>query len=357
MKKLNVAIIGQGRSGKDIHGVYYISPKNIYYNVKYVVETDERRREISKQRYAGCEVFASYTDLFDKTDVDIVVNASYSHMHFAITKDLLEHGFNVLVEKPFCRNLFECDTLIKIAEEKNLLLAVFQQTFFAPFYNFTKRLIDEGKFGKVEQISIRYSNFKRRWDWQTLQRMLGGNIYNTGPHPIGMALGFLNFHPQAQVVYSKLATTTQSSGDSDDYAKIIMTAPDMPVIDLEINNTDAYSDYNVKVQGSKGTFKTTTQAYKMTYIIDGENPPQPLKDTFLSDADGNPLYCGENFITHQEDGTYDGTAFDAGTVAFYEDLYFALTKQRELKYDANKIKRIIGVIDRVHADNPLQLKY
>ena len=48
MKKLNLAIIGQGRSGKDIHGVYYISEKNQYYTVKYVVEADERRREISK---------------------------------------------------------------------------------------------------------------------------------------------------------------------------------------------------------------------------------------------------------------------------------------------------------------------
>lgn len=108
MKKLNLAIIGQGRSGKDIHGAYYVSERNVYFNVKYVVEADETRREISKQRYAGCEVLADYKELFDKKDVDLVVNASYSHMHFDITKDLLEHGFNVLVEKPFvaiCTNV------------------------------------------------------------------------------------------------------------------------------------------------------------------------------------------------------------------------------------------------------------
>ena len=51
MKKLNLAIIGQGRSGKDIHGKYYISDKNEYFNVKYVVEADERRRRISKTKY------------------------------------------------------------------------------------------------------------------------------------------------------------------------------------------------------------------------------------------------------------------------------------------------------------------
>ena len=41
MKKLNIALIGQGRSGRDIHGVYFKSEKNIYFNVVAVVERDE----------------------------------------------------------------------------------------------------------------------------------------------------------------------------------------------------------------------------------------------------------------------------------------------------------------------------
>ena len=105
MKKLNLAIIGQGRSGRDIHGVYCRSERNLYYNVKYVVDADERRRNQAKDLYPGCETFADYRELFDK-DVDLVVNASFSDMHFAITKDLLEHKKNVMVEKPFARNRF-----------------------------------------------------------------------------------------------------------------------------------------------------------------------------------------------------------------------------------------------------------
>ena len=33
MKKLNVAIIGQGRSGRDIHGAFFKSEYNEKYNV------------------------------------------------------------------------------------------------------------------------------------------------------------------------------------------------------------------------------------------------------------------------------------------------------------------------------------
>ena len=51
MKKLNLAIIGQGRSGKDIHGKYLISADNKYFDVKYVVDADEYRRKVSAERY------------------------------------------------------------------------------------------------------------------------------------------------------------------------------------------------------------------------------------------------------------------------------------------------------------------
>ena len=93
MKKLNLAIIGQGRSGKRIHGGYYLSERNQYYNVKYVVDADEIRRGIAKEQYPDCTVFADYQELFGLDDVDLVVNATYSELHYAITKDLLLHGF------------------------------------------------------------------------------------------------------------------------------------------------------------------------------------------------------------------------------------------------------------------------
>lgn len=357
MRKLNLAIIGQGRSGKDIHGAYYLSERNKYYNVKYIVEADAKRREISAERYKNCEVLSDYKELFGKKDIDVVVNASYSYMHFGITEDLLKHGFNVLVEKPFCRNMFECDTLIKIAKDKGVLLTVFQQTFFAPFYNFTKELLDGKKLGDIKQVSIRYNGLARRWDWQTLQKKMGGNIYNTGPHPIGIALGLLDFDPNMKVAFSSLANTEMSSGDADDYSKIIITAPNKPVIDIEINNTDAYTDYNVKLQGTRGTFKTTTLSYKMKYVVKGENPERPVVETFLCDENSMPKYCSEKLITHEEEGSFDGDAFDIGTAGLYEDMYFALTENRQMRYDLNEYKKIIGVIETVHAENPLELKF
>ena len=83
MKKLNVAIIGQGRSGKDIHGRYFRSEDNTHYTVKYVVDADEYRRGVAEEIYPGCRTFARYEELFTLEDLDRVVNASSRDLPFS----------------------------------------------------------------------------------------------------------------------------------------------------------------------------------------------------------------------------------------------------------------------------------
>jgi len=355
MKKLNLAIIGQGRSGKNIHGLYYRSESNIYYDVKYVVEADEYRRELAKELYPGCTVFADYCELFDKSDIDIVVNASYSDMHYPISKDLLLHDFNVLTEKPMARNRYECEDLIKTAAEHNVIIAPFMQTFYAPYYLKARELVESGILGEIKQINIVYSNFARRWDWQTMQKKLAGNIYNTGPHPIGLALAFLDFDKNTKVVYSRLGKTL-TSGDADDYAKILLEAPDKPLIDLEINSNDAYPVWNLKILGSRGTLMSNLSQYKLTYIIDGENPEKPVQENFIHNEKGEPIYCSETLIKHEDSGNFDSNAvFNESVAMIYKDLYFAITEGEPLKITPQMAEETIAVIEKVHSENPLPL--
>lgn len=354
MKKLRLAIIGQGRSGMQIHGAYYTSEANKYYDVCYVADFDENMREKAKKLYPSCETLADWREILDK-DVDIVVNASYSEMHYSITKELLENGKNVLVEKPFARNRYECDTLMKTAKDNGAYLAVFQQTFLAPFYTEAKRICESGILGRIITVNIHYNGFSRRWDWQTLQKKLGGSIYNTGPHPIGMGLGFLGFDEAAEVAYSKLDLAL-TSGDAEDYAKIILTAPGKPTVDVEISAVDAYNNFTLKIQGTKGTFKCTPNSYSYKYIVDGENIERPYIEESIRTPEGDPAYCTETLITHEETGDYEGDAFGLATALFYESLYFALTEGKPIAVTPETAAQVIGVIEKVHADNRLERK-
>lgn len=374
MKKLRVAIIGQGRSGRDIHGQYFRCTANKQYEVAVVIDKDEFRRERALKEYPGCEVFADYTALYDRKDIDLVVNASYSEMHYPITKDLLQHKLNVLVEKPMGKTYYECLDLIKTAKDNGVTVAAFQQTFVNPFHLGVKELVASGKIGTPLQYSIQFNGFGRRWDWQTVQVKAAGGIYNTGPHPIGLALDYIDFDENATVAFSKLALGL-TSGDSDDYAKVIITAPGKAVVDVEVSSMDAFPEpYVVKVMGTRGTISATRTSYKMKYVVDGENPEKPVIFESLEDENRNPAYCSENLKTHDEEGDFgfdfffDTTAhtkkdenvldkYDQASKNFYDALYESLVNGAPLPVAAEKSAKVIGIIEAVHSQNPLPVKF
>ena len=356
MKKLRVAIIGQGRSGRDIHGKFFKSADNDFCEVVCIAEADEARRAKAKAEF-GCDVVADYKEFFGRNDIDVVVNASFSQMHYSISKDLLEHGFNVLSEKPFGRSYFECMDLINTAKKHGVIIAAFHQTLYNPAFLNVKNIIESGKLGRILQINVKYSGFARRWDWQTLQANCAGGIYNTGPHPIGQALSLLGWNKNAKVAYSALDTVL-TSGDADDYGKIIITAPNKPTVDIEVISADAYSDYTFKVYGSKGTLVSTNSAYKMKYIEDfSAFPERPLIREPLSNAEGNPAYCSEKLEFVEENDKIIGSSFDVAVLKFYKMLYNSIFEGAPLEVAPEHAAQVIGIIEACHAQNPLPVKF
>ena len=122
MKKLKVAIIGQGRSGRDIHGAYFRSEEGrALYDVVAVAETIDARRARAAEEY-GCDVTADYREILKRPDVDVVVNSTFSCLHYPVTMDALHHGKNVVSEKPFSKYAMECEDMIRTAKENGVTI-------------------------------------------------------------------------------------------------------------------------------------------------------------------------------------------------------------------------------------------
>ena len=357
MKKMRVAIIGQGRSGRNIHGKFFRSESNELCEVVCIVEKDEFRRNRAKEEF-GCDVVCDYREILERNDIDLVVNASYSHMHYPITKDLLIHGFNVLSEKPFGRSYYECMDLVNTAKQHGVVVAAFHQSLFAPSFLNVKKIIESKKLGDIIQISLKYSGFARRWDWQTLQSCCAGGVYNTGPHPIGQALDLLSWDPATKVEFSSLKTVL-TSGDSDDYCKVILSAPNKPIVDIEVISADAFaSDFVFKIMGSKGTLCSTNVEYKLKYIEDfAAYPERAVIRESLSDANGNPVYCSEKLQFTEENDKIVGTSFDAAVKTFYTMMYNTVMNNEALLITPENAAQVIRIIEACHAQNPLPLKF
>lgn len=355
MNKIRVAIIGQGRSGLAIHGNYFLSDANRWVDVAAVVDRIPERREHARKLF-GCDVYEDYTELYGRHDIDLVINATFSHMHYPITRELLLHGFNVLSEKPFARSWAEGQELIRIANERGLIVTAFHQSLFAPNFLKIKETIASGVLGDIHQVDMRYCSFARRWDWQTMQCFCAGGVYNTGPHPIGQSLDLYGWSPDVRVEFTRLASILVS-GDGDDYAKIILSAPGRHVTDIEIDSSDADSTYQYQVRGSRGSLTVKGNHYVLRTIDPAALPPRPLVRTSLCGANGEPAYCCEKLDWHTEEGDVAGSSFDAAVDTFYHMMYDTIREGKPLVIRPEMATEVIRVAELCHAQNPLPVRF
>lgn len=349
MQKKQVAIIGFGRSGGDIHGAFFASERNEWFEVVAVVDELEIRRERAKARF-HCDVYEDYHELLNRKDIDLVVNATYSHLHFPVALDLLEHGFNVVTEKPFAMHAADCDAMIAAAEKNGVALCVFQQSHFAPYYQEVCKIINSGVLGRIIEVKINFAGFSRRWDWQCSRAYGGGNLRNTGPHPLEQALNFFDDNTMPTVV--SYLDRANSFGDAEDFAKVILTQPGKPIVEVEVSSCNAYSDYTYLIQASQGSLKGTLQEISYKYFDPAQAQPRKLITESLQGPEGAPSYCSETLGWNEVHLTMDGDAFGAATKAYYRNVYDHLTNGTPLVIRPEKIRQQIAIIEEVYRQNP-----
>lgn len=352
MKQIRVAIIGQGRSGRSIHGRHLITDTERFKIVAVVDPLPERRKK-AEESY-GCDAYEHYSSLFDRKDIDLVINASPSHLHVPITLEFLNKGFNVLCEKPLARKAEEVDRLIEAAQKSGKVFAIFQQSRYAPYFRKVREIIDSGVLGRIIQISIAFNGFARRWDWQTLQEYNGGNLLNTGPHPMDQALQLFGTDVMPRV-FCKM-DRVNTFGDAEDYVKIILTGENRPLIDVEISSCCAYPSFTYNVQGSKGGLKGSMTHIDWKYFKPEEAPEQKLIREPLVTPEGEPAYPVEQLKWYEESWDVSDKQkdlFAAISKGFYDMLYKALAEGAPLEITPQQVRQQIAVIEECHRQNPL----
>lgn len=126
MNKLKCAVIGAGYLGK-FHAEKYASIKDC--ELVAVVDINAESAQQVAEKY-GARAMTDYRELLGQIDaVSVVVPTSFHH---AVSKDFLQAGTHVLVEKPITVTVEEADELIAIARDNNVILQVGHLERFNP---------------------------------------------------------------------------------------------------------------------------------------------------------------------------------------------------------------------------------
>jgi scyllo-inositol 2-dehydrogenase (NADP+) len=349
MKKIRVGIIGQGRSGHGIHALTIV--KHVPERFEVVAVADPRPAQLESDLLPpGCAKLPDYRELLRRKDVDLVVNATPSHLHVPISLEALEAGFDVLCEKPLARTVAEVDRLVETSRREGRILAIFQQSRFGGYFRTVRSVIDSGVLGRISLVKIALNGFGRRWDWQTLQECNGGSLLNTGPHPLDQALQIFGTDqmPRVHCVMDRATTF----GDAEDVVKLILSGSGRPTIDLEISSCSAYNPYTYVVDGTQGSLAGTMQHIEWKYFRPEEAPHQAL----TTEPIPGRTWCSEELAWHA--GSWDlpkdgPDLYEAMGKDFYLGLYETITQGRPLVVPPEHVRQQIAVIEEAHRQNPL----
>lgn len=349
MKKIRIGIIGQGRSGWSIHGDAFTRPKlKELFQVVAVCDRIKERTEDAVKAH-GCKVYTDHKKLLKDPKVDLVVNCTQSLDHIAVSIEALKAGKMVLCEKPLCRHVADVEKLEAAIKKSGKFFAVFQQSRFAPTYRKVLEIMNSGVLGRIVMVKIAFNGFARRWDWQTLQDMCAGSLLNTGPHPLDQALQLMgDVDPDKITCYMDRANTY---GDAEDHVKLLMSAKNHPVIDLEVSSCTHFQQYVYQVYGTNGSLTGDHNKLQWKWFDPSEAPIQKL----IREPLEGRQYCSEQlqFYEGSWQTSEEGAAFQSRVEKFYMNLYSAITKGTPMEVPLHQVKRQIAVIEECHRQNPL----
>ncbi|HHJ11010.1 MAG TPA: oxidoreductase [Bacteroidetes bacterium] len=331
-KKYNVALASFGMSGRVFHGPLLKVHKG--FKVRKVLE---RTRNLSADLFPRAEIVRTYEDILHDGEIDLVVVNTPDRLHYEMTRQALEAGKHVVVEKPVTLRAREADELIQLAREKERILTVFQNRRWDGDFLTVKKILKEGWLGRLVEMEShfdRYRNYLREESWKDRENEGTGSIYNLGSHLVDQALVLFGM-PEA--LFADLRVV-RSGSKVNDYFDIRLFYPGLRVI-LKNSYLVMKPGPRFMVHGEEGSY--------LKYGIDPQEERLtagvlPLEPGWSAEEKKNWGYLVSNGKLPY-DGKYQSVP--GNYMAFYDHLYKTLQGEEPLAVRPEESRDVIRLIE------------
>jgi predicted dehydrogenase len=154
MKKLTCVVIGCGNIAR-VHLDALADLKHV--EVAAVCDISAAKAEATAERFGIKKWYTNYQDMLADFHSDMVHVTTPPSSHFAIAKDCLSAGRNVLCEKPIASDHQEFCTLKKLALTNRCMLMENQNLRFHSSIQRLESLLKAGKFGEILDVQLSFS--------------------------------------------------------------------------------------------------------------------------------------------------------------------------------------------------------
>ena len=177
MRDLKYAIIGSGTMGRE-----HVNNIKLLENVKVVAICDTFQPSLDsclEGLDSDTQTFLNHNDLIDADIADAYIIATPNFNHINILRDIITTGAHLLIEKPLCTTVKDCQEFKKLTNEyTGIIWTAMEYRYMPPVAKFIQE-IDRGVIGELKMLSIREHRFPflvKVNDWNRFSKNSGGTL-------------------------------------------------------------------------------------------------------------------------------------------------------------------------------------
>lgn len=315
---LTIGYIGNGKSTNRYHLPFSLNRDHL--KVKTIYARNPNKGEW--ENAPGVLYTDDIETLMNDEKIQLIVICTHIDSHYAYAKMALDHGKNVLVEKPFMLTQDEAVSIFQYAQEKNLVIQCYQNRRYDSDFLTTKKVIESGKLGELLEVEMHYDYYRPEIpNSSALFSKYNSYLYGHGVHTIDQVLSYFGNPDKIQYDVRQLLGT----GRMNDYFDL-----DFYYSSLKISIKSSFFRLKARpsfvVYGKKGVFVKQTEDrqeehLKLFYMPKGHTDfgiDLPEHYGSLTYLDDEGKYHEEKVVSEQ--GDY---------ARVYDDMYQAIVHGNE----------------------------
>lgn len=205
MQEMKWAVLGTGVIANEMAQALQKNGKNIY---AVANRTHQKAVDFAKKYQIG-KVYDEMNDVFTDPEVDVIYITTPHNTHIEFMKKAIANGKHILVEKSITLNSSELDEAAALADEKSVVIGEAMTIYHMPVYKKLREILDSGKLGKVNLITMNFGSFKE-YDMKNRffnRNLAGGAMLDIGVYALSFIRWFMDEKPDQLLSQVKPAPT------------------------------------------------------------------------------------------------------------------------------------------------------
>ena len=215
-----------------------------------------------KTNYSGKpDRFEDYKEMIEMhPDIELAAIATESGAHAEIALYCIDHGINVIIEKPMAMSMKDAEEIIRRSEEKHVKVSACHQNRFNVAVQEMRKALEAGRFGKLSHGSIhvrwnRNKDYYTQAPWRGTWKQDGGALMNQCIHGIDLLRWMMG--DEAEEVYGVTRQQFHHYLEAEDIGMAVVKFKNGAVATIE-GTTNVYPrnlEETLYLFGEKGTVK------------------------------------------------------------------------------------------------------